>query len=298
MKVFESVLEKRIREQVTLDEMQFGFTPGRGTTDAVFIVRQIQEKFRAKRKQLYYAFVDLEKAYDRVPREVVRWALRKAGVEEWLLIITCMYTDAQTVVRTEDGDGEWFDVLVGLHQGSALSPLLFITVMDVIGREIKDGLPWELLYADDLLLMAESEQELLEKLKRWKRAVEAKGMKVNVGKTKVMWKRGDVQRESTARHPCAVCNKGVGSNSIKCEKCDKWTHKRCSGIKGSLNRVRDFECSRCRIGGKQEEVRSALELEEGVMVERVSRFCYLGDIIDEEGGADGAIAGRIAKRME
>ncbi len=59
--------------------------------------------------------------------------------------------------------------------------------------------------------------------------------------------------------------------------------------------MRDFECSRCRIGGKQEEVRSALELEEGVMVERVSRFCYLGDIIDEEGGADGAIAGRIAE---
>ena len=66
MKVLERVLEKR--EQVKIDDMQFGFTPGKGTTDAIFIVRQLQEKFRSKRKTLYYAFLDLEKAYDRVRR--------------------------------------------------------------------------------------------------------------------------------------------------------------------------------------------------------------------------------------
>ena len=57
-----------------IDNMQFGFMPGKGTTDAIFIMRQVQEKLQAKKK-LYYAFVDLEKAYDRVTREVVRWAL-------------------------------------------------------------------------------------------------------------------------------------------------------------------------------------------------------------------------------
>ena len=75
MKILEKALESRIRQIVELDEMQFGFTPGRGTTDAIFIVRQLREKFRAKGRPLYYAFVDLEKAYDRIPREVVRWAL-------------------------------------------------------------------------------------------------------------------------------------------------------------------------------------------------------------------------------
>ena len=81
--------------------MQFGFTPGKGTTDAIFIVRQLQEKFRSKRKTLYYAFVDLEKAYDRVPREIVRWALRKAGVEEWLVeSVMCLYEGAKTAVQT------------------------------------------------------------------------------------------------------------------------------------------------------------------------------------------------------
>ena len=76
MKVLERVLEKRIRCQVSIDNMQFGFMPGKGTTDAIFIMRQVQEKHQAKKKKLYYAFVDLEKAFDRVPREVVRWALQ------------------------------------------------------------------------------------------------------------------------------------------------------------------------------------------------------------------------------
>ena len=66
------MLEKRIRCQVSIDNMQFGFMPGKGTTDATFIMRQVQEKHQAKKKKLFYAFMDLEKAFDRVPREVVR----------------------------------------------------------------------------------------------------------------------------------------------------------------------------------------------------------------------------------
>ena len=69
MKVLERVLEKRIRCQMSIDNMQIGFMPGKGTTDAIFIMQQVQEKHQAKKKKLYYAFVDLEKAFDRVPRE-------------------------------------------------------------------------------------------------------------------------------------------------------------------------------------------------------------------------------------
>ena len=106
---------------------------------------------------MYYAFVDLEKAYDRVPREVTKWAMRKLGVEEWLVTaIMALYEEAWTVVRTEDGDSDGFEVKVGLHQGSVLSPLLFLIVMEAVTRDVRVGLPWELLYTDDLVLMAES----------------------------------------------------------------------------------------------------------------------------------------------
>ena len=56
----------------SVDDIQMGFTKGKGTTDAIFIVRQMQEKFRAKGKKLYFGFVDLERAFDRVPREVIQ----------------------------------------------------------------------------------------------------------------------------------------------------------------------------------------------------------------------------------
>jgi len=107
----------------------------------------------------------MEKAFDRVPRQVTRWALRKAGVDEWLVkAVTAMYEGAQTVVRTTEGDSKAFNVKVGLHQGSVLSPLLFVVVMEMISRELSAGLPLELLYADDLILMAESEESLRDKI--------------------------------------------------------------------------------------------------------------------------------------
>ena len=75
--------------------MQFGFMPGKGATDAIFTVWQMQEKYGCKGKKLYFAFVDLEKAFDRVPREVTRWALRNAGVDEWLAkAVMAMYEGA------------------------------------------------------------------------------------------------------------------------------------------------------------------------------------------------------------
>jgi len=147
----------------------------------------MQEKYGCKGKKLYFAFVVLEKAFDRVPREVTRLALRKAGVEEWLVKVVMMYEGAQTVETTE-GDSKAFNVKVGLHQGSVLSPLLFVVVMEMISRELRAGLLLELLYAHDLVLMAESEESLHDKIVKWKSGLEAKGLKMNTGKTKVIYK--------------------------------------------------------------------------------------------------------------
>jgi len=82
LEVVERIFEDRIRQQIDIDDMQFGFMKGKGTTDTIFIARQMQKKFRAKEKKLYFGFLDLEKAFDRVPREVTRRAMCKLGVEE------------------------------------------------------------------------------------------------------------------------------------------------------------------------------------------------------------------------
>ena len=71
MKVLERVIERRVRDKVQIDSMQFGFRLGRGTTDAIFIVRQMQERFLDKKKEVWEACVDLEKAFDRLSCEVV-----------------------------------------------------------------------------------------------------------------------------------------------------------------------------------------------------------------------------------
>jgi len=76
-----------------------------------------------------------------------------------------------------------------MHQGSALSPLLFVIVMEVLSREFRVQLPLELLYADDLVVVAETEEDLIKRLNEWKDNVENRGMRVNMNKTKVMISR-------------------------------------------------------------------------------------------------------------
>ena len=141
----------------SIDDSQFGFVPGRGTTDAIFVVRQLQEKYLAANKRLYMAFVDLEKAFNRVPRKVIWWALRKLGVEEWIVrLVQGMYANAQSRVRVGEGHSEEFEVKFGVHQGFVLSPLLFIIVLEALSREFCSGVPWEDLSADDLFIIAKS----------------------------------------------------------------------------------------------------------------------------------------------
>jgi len=111
-----------------------------------------------------------------VPRELISWAMHKLGVEEWLVsAVMSMYSGAKTV-RTVYGNIKSFEVKVGMHQGSTLSPLLFMIVMEAISREFRVALPWELLYADDLAVTAETEEELIKRLNEWKDNVESKGM--------------------------------------------------------------------------------------------------------------------------
>jgi Reverse transcriptase (RNA-dependent DNA polymerase) len=296
MKVFERVIEVRLRRLVNIDEMQSGFSPGKGTTDAIFIIRQVQEKFLEKKKELWLAFVDLEKAFDRVPREVLWWALRRVGVDEWLVnVVKSMYVGATTAVKLGGGESAEFGVKVGVHQGSVLSPLLFNIVLEALSNEFRAGLPWELLYADDLALMAETKEELLEKLERWKNGMERKGLRVNIGKTKVMkCCVNSTPLSDSGKWPCGVCRKGVGRNSVFCVVCKKWVHKKCSGVKGKLVTGVKFTCPVCVRGGHGDLVEDKeLALGDAGNLQCVDKFCYLGDMLGCGGGAGDAVRYRV-----
>ena len=108
-----------------------------------------------------------------MPQEVVWWALRYLGVDEWIVsVIKAMYEDASTKVRLNGRQSKAFNVRVWMHQGSVLSPLLFIIMLEALTREFREGLPMELLYADDLVLISETKELLLEKVRNWKKGTQ------------------------------------------------------------------------------------------------------------------------------
>ncbi|VFQ59963.1 unnamed protein product [Cuscuta campestris] len=97
-----------------------------------------------------------------------------------------MYDGAMTRVRTFGGDSESFSVGMGLHQGSALSPFLFALVMDVLTQGVQEGVPWCMLFADDIVLIDDTREGLNDKLEQWRLALETKGFRISRNKTEYM----------------------------------------------------------------------------------------------------------------
>ena len=118
----------------------------------------------AKDKKLYVCFVDMEKAFDKVPRKVMEWPVRKKGLSEVIVrAVESWYDGAKTRVRVGSSYSEEFEVKVGVHQGSVLSPLLLVVVVDVITENARRGVVNKLLYADDLVLMSDTMEDLMER---------------------------------------------------------------------------------------------------------------------------------------
>ncbi|KAK3569613.1 hypothetical protein QTP86_002596 [Hemibagrus guttatus] len=187
MKVWERVVEARLRKVVDICEQQYGFMPRKSTTDAIFALRILMEKYRDGQRELHCVFVDMEKAYDRVPREELWYCMRKSGVaEKYVRVVQDMHGRSRTVVRCAVGQTEEFNVEVGLHQGLALSPFLFAIVMDQLSEEVRQESPWTMMFADDIVICSESREQVEENLERWRFALERRGMKVSRSKTEYM----------------------------------------------------------------------------------------------------------------
>ena len=146
---------------------------------------------------------------------------------------------------------------VRVHQGSVLSPLLFIIVLEALSREFRAGVPWEDLFADDLVIIADSLEECVRRLLIWKEAMEKKGLRVNAGKTKVI-----------------IC--GTGLDLLQ----------KCSGLQ-RLTPNPDYRCAQCMGNARPIDGRPQSEVQVGPdKLEVVASFCYLGDMLSAGGGCE------------
>ena len=150
------------------------------------VLIQMIEKRLDVQGSMTLGFVDLEKAFDTVPREkamATLWWMGVPGAEVRMVEGTYEKTTARVMVEERASDE--FEVKIGLRQGIVQGPLLFIAVLDLISRKtvVKDAMK-KLLYADELALVANGKQELQETMDEWNGLVTRHGLKLNIEKTK------------------------------------------------------------------------------------------------------------------
>ena len=162
--------------------------PGRSTTDAISILKQTIEKHREGQKDIRVTFIDIEKAYDRVPREEIWRCTRERNVpEKCVKLIQDMHRGCQTNVRSAAGESDSFNVDVGLHQGSALSPYLFLILMDVLTEGARKEVSESMMIADNIVLCGGREVDMTEYLDTWRKYLEESGM--NTSEEQHEWRR-------------------------------------------------------------------------------------------------------------
>ncbi|KAK3506058.1 hypothetical protein QTP70_002984 [Hemibagrus guttatus] len=196
-KVYSRVLERRVRPLVEprIQEEQCGFRPSRGTLDQLYTLHRVLEGSWEFAQPVHMCFVDLEKAFDHVPRGILWEVLWEYGVRGPLLrAVRSLYNRSRSLVRIASCKSDLFPVHVGLRQGCPLSPVLFMVFMDRISRRSQglkgvrfgDHRISSLIFADDVVLLASSGLDLQHALGRFAAECEAAGMRVSTSKSEAM----------------------------------------------------------------------------------------------------------------
>ena len=132
-------------------------------------------------------FIDLEKAYDNIPRSIVWDSLKNSGISRrYIEVIQDMYDRVSTNIHTPVGMTESFPIKVGLHQGPALNSFIFTVIMEEISKSIWKTVPLCMLFADDIVLVAETKEEANSKLEEWREVLKGKGLRISRTKTEYL----------------------------------------------------------------------------------------------------------------
>ena len=196
-KIILKVLLRRLRERIRreVSEEQCGFVEGKGTSNAIFMLRTMAERVIEKQRDLYVCFIDYEKAFDKVKHEVLMEILRDIGVAgKEYRVIKNLYWAQKACVKINGEETGWQAVRRGVRQGCVLSPDLFSLYGEIIMRGISEyeGIRMggrninNIRYADDTVLIAHSSQQLQLIFNRVKEESERKGLNINIRKTKTM----------------------------------------------------------------------------------------------------------------
>ena len=190
-KVYAWILDSRVRRKTEGEvmELQGGFRRGRGCVDQIFTIRQLSEKVLEKNKQMVIACIDLEKAYHKVSRDRLCQVLESYGIQGGLLrAIQSMYLGSQACVRTSGKVSGWFPITQGVRQGCVMLPWLFNVFMDGIMRETMEKLQGgvQLTTTNVQLILSADDIVMVTNLGEMKKVMDKWGMKMHLGKTKVM----------------------------------------------------------------------------------------------------------------
>ena len=213
-------------------------------------------------------------------------------MEEWIVrLVQGMHANTRSGVRVGKGCSEEFEVKIGVHQDSVFSSSF---CWKSYNESSALGSPGVDLYADDLVIIAESLEECVRRLLIWKEAMEKKGLRVNAGKTNIMiCGTGLDLLQSSGKYPCTVCCTGVGSNSVFCNDCKHWVHNKCSGLK-CLTKDPDYRCTQCQGTARPLDGRPQRAVQVGLdKLEVVASFCYLGDMLSAAGGCELSTTTRV-----
>ena len=156
-------------------------------------------------------------------------------------------------------------------------------VIDEVTENVRKGWMKQILYAHDLVRMGKTMEELRENFDEWREAFKRKGMRVNLGKTKLMVSEMGEEAFDSTIDPCGMSGTRVMSNSVLCTACGKWVHARCMDKKKvSVYVNKNFVCKKCRSMVKNFKGPADVKLCDGV--ETVSKFTYLGDRLNATDG--------------